>query len=145
MKDLNQTYNLFLDDFRFPYMCLHYMANNVYGNLKWEIVRSHEEFVKFVTEKFAQGELPLLVSYDHDLADAHYDTAEYTKEQLMEYYEKENREMTGYDSAKWFVDFCIENKIYMSEFLVHSMNMAGRENIKSYLRNFKIHQSKHGV
>ena len=50
------------------------------------------------------------------------------------------REKTGYDCAKWLVDYCMDNGLKLPEFEVHSMNPAGGENIRMYLENFKKHQ-----
>jgi hypothetical protein len=51
-------------------------------------------------------------------------------------------EKTGMDCAKWLVDYCIDNKKELPDYVVHSMNPAGRENIKSLLDQFKEFQHK---
>ena len=52
------------------------------------------------------------------------------------------REKTGMDCAKWLVDYCMDNKKELPDFVVHSMNPAGGENIKSLLDQFKEFQHK---
>jgi hypothetical protein len=129
-----KKYNLFLDDFRHPYDAFQYTFDPVFSKLKWEIVRSHDEFVKHITKKFKKGEFPEIIAFDHDLDDAHY---EHTTGSIP--YE-EMKEKTGMHSAKWLIDFCIDNNLNLPDYRVHSMNPAGRENIKSLLANFKKHQ-----
>jgi hypothetical protein len=52
------------------------------------------------------------------------------------------REKTGMDCAKWLVDYCMDNKKELPDFVVHSMNPAGAENIKQLLTQFKEFQHK---
>ena len=129
-----KKYNLFLDDFRHPYDAFKYTMDPVFSKLKWEIVRSHDEFVRFITKKFKAGEFPELIAFDHDLDDAHYDhtSGDFPYEEM--------KEKTGFHSAKWLVDFCIDNDLILPDYRVHSMNPGGRENIKGLLANFKKHQ-----
>lgn len=131
-----QSYNLFLDDFRHPYDAFSYTHDPVFAKLDWEIVRSHEQFVKFIERNFKEGKFPALIAFDHDLDDAHY---EHTSGEIP--YD-EMKEKTGMHSAKWLVDFCIENKIKLPDYRVHSMNPSGRANIEGLLGNFKKFQEK---
>ena len=70
-------YNLFLDDERMPYQVGNYIypveIKPLYRLETWEIVRNYEEFVKIIE---GRG-LPSLISFDHDLADIHYDSNTY--------------------------------------------------------------------
>jgi hypothetical protein len=45
-------------------------------------------------------------------------------------------EKTGYDCAKWLVNFCMDNNLKLPEYYVHSMNPVGRRNILGYLDNY---------
>ena len=115
-------YNLFLDDRREPHKFL-----NDYIRA-WVVVRTYSEFCKTITE---QG-LPGFVSYDHDLADEHYvQSVDYTK----------FKERTGYDCAKWLVEYCERYKVSLPQYQVHSMNPVGKENIISLLENYKKSKS----
>jgi hypothetical protein len=68
--------------------------------------------------------MPVAISFDHDLADAHYIGAE-------------SKEKTGYDFAKWLVDFHLDNNITPDfDYKVHSMNPVGAKNIQTLLDNF---------
>jgi len=74
-------------------------------------VRSFEEFVSYITE----NGLPDYISFDHDLGEG----------------------KSGYDCAKWLVEYCLDHELDMPEFNVHSQNPVGRENIEGLLGGFE--------
>lgn len=123
------SYNLFLDDFRQPADAFQYTHNSTYLKLKWRIVRSYDEFVAFIEK----NGIPDLISFDHDLADEHY-----KKQASIDY--TDEGEKTGYHCAKWFINYCIDNKKELPKMiLIHSMNVYGSENIKSlFLSYYKV-------
>jgi hypothetical protein len=131
-------YNLFLDDIRMPYVVGDYIIpvsyRSFYRLKEWVIVRSYKEFVDYI---LLNG-LPELVSFDHDLADAHYDPQTWTES--FQYTEE-----TGYDCAKWLVKYCMDNKLKLPEYLVHSMNPVGAVNIQKYLDNFKKSENQQKI
>lgn len=134
-------YNLFLDDFRIPEMAAAYMpieTKALYRTKDWVVAKSHKEFVKIVEERG----LPQLVSFDHDLADAHYFVIEPmgADEAIDEFYQAAYLEETGYSTAKWLINYCLDNKQELPNFLVHSQNPVGADNIEKLLLNFKKHQ-----
>jgi hypothetical protein len=51
--------------------------------------------------------------------------------------DNQGTEKTGYDSAKWLGDYCLENKRKLPNFVVHSQNPVGKANIQGYLDNVK--------
>ena len=113
-------YKLFLDDIRNP-------SDVKWVQLPlgpWEVVRNYNEFVSHVTK----NGLPAFVAFDHDLADEHYGTNPS---------KSEFKEKTGYDCAKWLIDYCIDNNLRFPEYEVHSMNPIGKINIKSIVESFK--------
>ena len=130
-----KRYNLFLDDFRYPSDAFSYTHDIVFNKLDWEIVRSHNEFISHIEKNFKEGKFPELIAFDHDLDDAHYEhlKGEFPYEGV--------KEKTGFHSAKWLIDFCIDNNLKLPDFRVHSMNPVGKENIKKLLENFKRHQN----
>lgn len=114
---------LFLDDIRYPVEAYHYTRQDIFLRKDWHIVRNYEQFVSRILEKG----LPDMISFDHDLAEIHYlqsGSGEYT-------------EKTGYDCAKWLVEYCMDHHLDLPEFYCHSMNPVGKENIESLLKNFK--------
>ena len=119
----NNTYHLFLDDFRNPEDCFDRTYNQVYL-LGWTIVKNYDEFVKTITEKG----MPRMLSRDHDLCDLHY-----VKQPPYD----EDTEKTGYDCAKWLINYCMDNQLDLPEtILIHSMNPAGSLNIKSLFDSY---------
>ena len=110
---------LWLDDYRNPNDWIDYIKL-VYPRMVKEPnvviwVKSYNEFVEYITN---YG-LPDAIGFDHDLAD------------------DGPNEKTGYDAAKFLVEYCLENNADLPEFESQSTNPAGRENILNLLNNFK--------
>jgi hypothetical protein len=121
--------NLFLDDERTP--------NKFLNDIRtWEIVRSFNEFVKFITEKG----LPKFISFDHDLAFEHY------KIHIEKGFEPADydsvKEKTGYHCAKWLIEYCQNKNLELPDFQVHSMNPIGADNIYKLLEGFRKFQKE---
>jgi hypothetical protein len=109
--------NLFLDDIRKPIDASTYAQSrginpDIYKK-HWIILRNYLEFTNWIT-KYG---LPDLISFDHDLGEAD--------------------EHTGMDCAKWLVNYCLDNKLALPEWAVHSANPAGYDNIKGLLLSFE--------
>lgn len=131
---------IFLDDYRNPHDCLKYMhmrigaRNLIYQEGDWLIVKNYPHFIAAI----AKYGLPELVSFDHDLADGHYHenmqsgVLNYQGESFGDDYNK-----TGYHCAEWLINYCMDNNKPLPDFIVHSMNPVGTENIQSLLDNFK--------
>ena len=119
------NYNLFLDDVRIP---THVTWVDFPRDQHYSVVRNYQEFVDLIT---LRG-LPKFVCYDHDLSDCHYGDGlngrgiDYDKYQ----------EKTGYDCAKWLVDYCMNKAIKHPPYVVHSMNPVGKQNIISYVESY---------
>ena len=110
---------LWLDDYRNPNDWIDYIKL-VYPRIVKEPnviiwVKSYNEFVEYITN---YG-LPDAIGFDHNLAD------------------EGPNEKTGYDAAKFLVEYCLENNVDLPEFDSQSTNPAGRENIINLLNNFK--------
>ena len=120
-------YNLFLDDVRQP---MAMAPNPLYTMEEWIVVKNFEEFVGYITD----NGLPEMVSFDHDLADIHYNPS--TQQESFQY-----RERTGYDCAKWLVAYCMAENKLLPKYLCHSANPVGKENILILLNNFKTQRS----
>jgi hypothetical protein len=132
------SYNLFLDDFRQPVDVFLYTGNPIYNKEQWMIVRNYDEFKHYIQ----QNGLPQIVSFDHDLADEHYEHQEHLDSDAYDIMQ----EKTGYHCAKWLIYYCIDNKKELpATILIHSMNPAGSLNIqslfKSYIRSLSLPSS----
>ncbi|UOE36979.1 cyclic-phosphate processing receiver domain-containing protein [Chryseobacterium oryzae] len=77
----------------------------------FERVYSYGDFVKYISE----NGLPDFISFDHDLGE----------------------EKTGYDCAKFLVEFCLDHQLCLPEYVVHSQNPVGKENIEKLFENFE--------
>ena len=130
------SYVLFLDDVRNP------------DDVTWAefprdemtlIVRNYEAFVKQV---LTSG-VPMFVCFDHDLADEHYEAMlkenQHDPVKQLETIVDYGVVKTGYDCAKWLVEYCAEKKKKFPPYVVHSMNPAGKERISGYIENAKQH------
>lgn len=136
---------LFLDDFRWPNDCAKYMykkigpQNVLYTEPDWEVVRNYPEFVNWI----AANGMPGLISFDHDLADGHYH--ENMQNGILNYSTddfKDDMNKTGYHCAQFIVEMCMDKKLKLPEFIVHSMNPVGTENIESLLNGFSKFQTQ---
>lgn len=114
---------LFLDDIRYPIEAYHYTKQDVFLRNDWYIVRNYKQFI----DRILENGLPEMISFDHDIADENY--LQLDSQQFVE--------RTGYDCAKWLVEYCMDNGADLPEFYCHSMNPVGKENIESLLKNFK--------
>ena len=60
-----------------------------------------------------------------------------TRYEIMDTYFIPNYvEKTGYDCAKWLVEYCIDNNKSLPKYAIQSANPVGKENINSLLMNF---------
>lgn len=124
--------NLFLDDLR--------SLDMIYPNANPEdytIVRDYYQFINYIT-KFG---LPHFISFDHDLGFEH--TRFYFEngghENPPDPLTANFKEKTGYDCAKWLVEYCFDNKKQLPQWYVHSHNPVGKANIEAYLKNAEKH------
>lgn len=137
---------LFLDDIRVPRDVFKMSGDFAYLDKSWVVVRNYNQFVGHIIKCHRKGMMPRVVGFDHDLGLEHTKwyfehgghanppnpiTANFTK--------------TGYDCAKFLVEFCMDNKIRLPTFKVHSQNPCGRDKIYGLLNNFKRHQEQNGL
>ena len=127
---------LWLDDLRNPFLNEELKVPN--GNCEWDInwVLNFEQFTKWI-EMYG---LPDAISFDHDLAPEHY-TPEYfwsdydASKKYQEWKKPFYTEFTGEHCAKWLVDYCNTNKLYLPAYYIHSANPVGVDFILNVLIN----------
>lgn len=124
-----KKYNLFLDDersiIRIKSMIYNYQKL-VNEDHKIILVKNYTEF-KNKINKFG---VPEFVSFDHDLAHEHY----IENKQYNEYKEK-----TGYECAKYLLEYCVLDKKEFPSYYIHSMNPVGKNNIEKLIKSYKKH------
>ena len=138
---MTNNYNLFLDDIRNPSDTGYTGKIGFYISTNWVIVRNYDQFCKEIASRFEADEsFPDLISFDHDLADEHYAPGHRWKDYHKWAEEMNFKEKTGMDCAKWLVDFCIDKNVKLPNYLIHSMNPSGADNIFGLLENFRKFQ-----
>jgi len=121
---MKKPYYIFLDDERFPTQ----VKWTQIPDLPWTVIRSYGNFKALIELK---GYLPEFISFDHDLSIEHYGNLIKNKSDYNKYEEK-----TGYDCAKWLVEYCSNSEQQLPKYTVHSLNPIGAQNIRSLLKNF---------
>lgn len=130
-EKIPEKYALFLDDSRLP-------KNVTWIDLpphNWVIVRNYNEFIKCI-EKY---NCPAVCSFDHDLYPEHYAAfATVNNTPLIEekviHYDK-FKEKTGRDAAVWLANYCLDKKVLLPLYYLHSLNGVGCANIHSVLES----------
>lgn len=124
---------LWLDDIRDPNQehwkqWLDKRIEIVERNIVW--VKNYSEFVQYIEE----NGLPTVICFDHDLGKPiEMMNASKGKKKAREL---KSKELTGYDCAKWLVEYCLDNDINHISYLIQSSNLPGKININSLLSNF---------
>jgi hypothetical protein len=102
-------------------------------------VKNYSEFTSWIVD----NGLPDAINFDHDLAEEHYTPMEYWDDYKAsaEYQKKQNyTEKTGYDCAKWLIDYCENQNLELPLWSTHSFNPVGRDNINKLLVKFLLHK-----
>lgn len=99
-------------------------------------VKSYEQFTKWIIE----NGLPEAICFDHDLGmdvalKARAKGMSKRKSRLLKQEEK-----TGYDCAKWLVEYCMDNyDCPLPLYNIQSANPVGKANIDGLLKHFIRH------
>jgi len=123
---------LWLDDNRDPHTNNRLENSPISQPFKVVWLKNYNEFVEWIK----LNGLPDGICFDHDLDDAHYNIYMFVSEDAYNTHYKEFKEKTGYDAAKWLIDYCIDNEKKLPLYNVHSFNPVGKKNIKTILSNF---------
>lgn len=122
------SYNLFLDDERFPRQVTWVDLPLV----QWLIVRNYNDFLRIIKDKG----LPQRISFDHDLCWQDQNAGIVVTGGGFSIDYSVYKERTGYDCAKWLVNYCLDKNLPLPEFYIHTFNTVGGQNIKSLLDNY---------
>lgn len=125
---------LWLDDLRNPFLGTWIKPEYSDHRIIW--VLNYDQFVEWIK---ANG-LPNIISFDHDLADEHYTPEKYWNDydRSKEYQDsKTYTEKTGHECAKWLVNYCQSHGLDLPNYLVHSFNPVGADNIRGILESYK--------
>lgn len=138
-----KNYILYLDDIRNPRDSFERMKEGIYLRNDWVVVRNYFSFCLTITGQWEIKNFPSLISFDHDLGKEHSDYffENGGHENPPDPMKANFTEKTGYDCAKWLVDFCMDMNIALPKFKCHSHNPVGKENILGLLTNFSTQQT----
>lgn len=102
-------------------------------NIVW--VKSYNEFKVYISN----NGLPDAICFDHDLGMDVAINARAAGLSKRKSRKLKQMELTGFDCAKWLVDYCIDNDKPLPLYNIQSANPVGKANIQSLLENFKKH------
>jgi hypothetical protein len=120
-------YSIFLDDERIPSDVTWIILDKI----EWTIIRNYYDFVKIIEK----NGLPEIISFDHDLGPVAFQKALGISIRPSNKIKEE--EKTGYDCAKWIINYCDRNNLQLPKYTVHSMNFIGKQNIITLLERYK--------
>lgn len=101
-------------------------------------VKNYDDFVNYIKE----NGMPYMIAFDHDLGE------DVAKEKVKKGMSKrqariqKKETMSGFECAKWLVDYCIDNTIELPQWTVQSVNPVGKDNINGLLNNYRNHCNK---
>ncbi len=105
---------LWLDDVRDPNTNDWLVFSPIESPYKVYWVKDYREFVDWIVS----NGLPYAICFDHDLGDTD--------------------DLTGYDAAKWLVNYCIDSNKELPKYNIQSANPVGKDNINGLLNNFRL-------
>ena len=98
-------------------------------------VKSYEEFTRWIQ----YNGLPQKICFDHDLGENVAIELVASGVEKSKAREIKKLAKSGYDCAKWLVDYCLDNSLQLPNWSIQSANPVGKENINSLLTNAKKH------
>lgn len=127
---------LWLDDYRDPFVDDWLNFSPIGKNVEVYWVKSYYEFCDWII----LNDLPDAICFDHDLGKTLETELIKRGVSKKDARKRKGEEKTGYDAAKWLVEWCINNKKDIPLWSVQSANPVGRENINTLLNNFLRYQ-----
>ena len=113
---------IWLDDIRNPFDKKWFDVWSKLGKFDRVIwVQNYKQFINWFSEHVDNT---IHICFDHDIASFH-----------------DEQEFTGYDAAKYVIEYCMDNNKPLPGYSCHSDNGPGKENILSLLNNFKNFQN----
>jgi hypothetical protein len=129
---------LFLDDLRNPFdKEIDWLVFSPLPreDLKLYWVKSYNEFRWWITT----NGLPDGICFDHDLGMNVAIKAQSKGMSKRKSRQLKKEDKTGFDCAKWLVEYCIDNDKPLPLYNIQSANPVGKENIDKLLQNYLKH------
>jgi len=129
---------LWLDDIRDPHISdwlMRYAPQFAYGEGQVVWVKDYDSFCKWIKE----NGLPDQISFDHDLGLDKFQSLreEGLSKRKFKKLRQDGEFKSGKDAANWLVDYCMDNKVGLPKWGVHSANPTGADNIRGLLISFE--------
>jgi len=128
---------LWLDDIRNPKdkIWTDWMRDADISMLEYDIiwVKSYDEFCTWLT----LNGLPDMICFDHDLGLDEVHEKKTMSKSALKRFRKTPEYKTGFDCAKWLIEFCLDNLVNPPDYKIQSSNPVGAENIKGLIENFR--------
>jgi hypothetical protein len=128
---------VWIDDIRDPFTgsWIADFAPEFFACKKIVWVKSYEEFTRWIQ----YNGLPQKICFDHDLGENVAIELVASGVEKSKAREIKKLAKSGYDCAKWLVDYCLDNSLQLPNWSIQSANPVGKENINSLLTNAKKH------
>lgn len=95
-------------------------------------VKTYHEFIEWITK----NGLPDGICFDHDLGMVVALAARAKGMSKRKSRALKKEEKTGYDCAKWLVEYCLDNKLPLPLYNIQSSNTVGKANIDGLFKCF---------
>lgn len=131
---------IFLDDVRYPRDCHEYMKARIslyaslYNDKGWIVCRNYDQFKEAIDQH--KG-IITHISFDHDLADEHYNPTAMVNDDEYEHLRETFVERTGLDCARYLKQEYLKEGFELPICFVHSMNPVGRQSIIDELKDLR--------
>lgn len=123
---------LWLDDIRNPFEndWLGFSPIEQPFEVSW--VKSYQDFCEWIIK----NGLPDAICFDHDLGMEVAIEARSKGMSKRKSRQLKQQEKTGYDCAKWLVEYCLDNNFQVPKWNIQSANPVGKDNINGLLQSF---------
>ena len=123
---------LWLDDIRNPFENDWLVFSPIEQPFEVSWVKSYKEFCEWITK----NGLPDAICFDHDLGMEVAIEARAKGMSKRKSRQLKQQEKTGYDCAKWLVEYCLDNHFQIPKWNIQSANPVGKDNINGLLLSF---------
>jgi hypothetical protein len=131
---------LWLDDMRNPFegdwVYMYSPIGDTDIDIHW--VKSYDEFTEWITK----NGMPDGICFDHDLGEdvARDKVSNGMSKRQARIQKRETK--SGFDCAKWLVEYCMDKDLDLPEIGIQSANPVGADNIRGLLLNYKKHRNE---
>jgi len=105
---------------------------------KWLYAKNIQEFVTILKDFISRyGDLPDLISLNHDLNDEHIMLELKRPSNKPIFYEMYLKNDSGFHAASQLIRMCEENNVVLGRVVAHGLNKTGSENIIKFINEYQ--------